>query len=47
MQNRCILFLTDNEALVHVINKQSCKDKNLMFFCTKISTGLFTKQHSF
>ena len=32
MQNRCILFLTDNEALVYVINKQSCKDKNLMFF---------------
>ena len=32
MQNRCILFFTDNEALVHVINKQSCKDKALMFF---------------
>ena len=47
MQNCCILFLTDNEALVYVINKQSCKDKNLMFFWTKISTGLFTKQHSF
>ena len=30
MRNRCILFPTDNEALVHVINKQSCKDKNLM-----------------
>ena len=23
MKNRCILFFTDNEALVHVINKQS------------------------
>ena len=32
MKNRSILFLTDNEALVYVINKQSCKDKNLMFF---------------
>ena len=31
-QNRCILFCTDNEALVHVINKQLCKDKALMFF---------------
>ena len=34
MQNRCILFLT--EALVYVINKQSCKDKNLMFFVRKL-----------
>ena len=23
MHNRCILFFTDNESLVHVINKQS------------------------
>ena len=36
MQNRRILFFTDNEALVHVINKQSCKDKNLMFFVRKL-----------
>ena len=36
MQNRCILFLTDNEALVYVINKQSCRDKNLMFFVRKL-----------
>ena len=26
-----ILFFTDNKALVHVSNKQSCQDKNLMF----------------
>ena len=32
MRNRRILFFTDNEALVHVINKQSCWDKELMFF---------------
>ena len=32
MQNRRILFFTDNEALVHAINKQSYKDKALMFF---------------
>lgn len=31
MQNQRIHFCTDNEALVHVINKQSCRDKNLMF----------------
>lgn len=36
MRNRCFLFLTDNEALVYVINKQSCKDKNLMFFVRKL-----------
>ena len=36
MRNRCILFLTDNEALVYVINKQSCKDKHLMFFVRKL-----------
>ena len=36
MKNRCILFFTDNEALVHVINKQSCQDKSLMFFVRKL-----------
>ena len=36
MQNRCILFFTDNEALVHVINKQSSKDKSLMFLVQKL-----------
>ena len=36
MSNRCILFFTDNEALVHVINKQSCKDKGLLFFVRKL-----------
>ena len=36
MRNRCILFFTDNEALVHAINKQSCRDKALMFFMRKL-----------
>ena len=36
MSNRGILFFTDNEALVHVINKQSCKDQHLMFFVRKM-----------
>ena len=36
MSNRCILFFTNNEALVHVINKQSCKDQHLMFFVRKM-----------
>ena len=36
MQNQRILFFTDNEALVHVINKQSCRDKNLMFLVHRL-----------
>ena len=36
MANHSILFFTDNEALVHVINKQSCKDKASMFFVRKL-----------
>ena len=31
-----VLFFTDNEALVHVINKQTCRDKDLMFFVRKL-----------
>ena len=36
MSNQCILFFTDNESLVHVINKQSCKDKTLMVFVRQL-----------
>ena len=36
IRNRCILFFADNESLVHVINKQSSKDKSLMFFVRKL-----------
>lgn len=36
MQNQKILFFTDNEALVHIINKQSCRDKNLMFLVRRL-----------
>ena len=36
IQNRRVLFFTDNEALVHVINKQSCQDKDLMFFVREL-----------
>ena len=43
MRNRCILFFTNNDALVHVINKQSCRDKGLMFFCQEVGTGLSAK----
>ena len=36
MKNHCILFFTDNEAFVDVINKQTCKDKQLMQFVRKL-----------
>ena len=36
MSNQCILFFTDNESLVHIINKQSCKDKTLMVFVRQL-----------
>jgi len=36
MSNRCILFFTDYQALVQVINKQSCKDQHLIFFVRKM-----------
>lgn len=36
MANRRNLFFTDNKALVHVINKQSCRDPQLMFFVHKL-----------
>ena len=36
MKNRRVLFFTDNEALVHVINRQSCRDKDLMFFVREL-----------
>ena len=33
--NQCVLFFTDNEALVHVINRQSCRDPSLMSFAVR------------
>ena len=36
MRDRCIYFFSNNESLVHVINKQSSKDKSLMFFVRKL-----------
>ena len=36
MENQRILFFTDNEALVHVINEQSCRDKNLLFLVRRL-----------
>ena len=36
MSNQSVLIFTDNESLVHVINKQSCRDTSLMFFVRKL-----------
>ena len=36
LKNQRVLFFTDNEALVHIINKQTCRDKDLMFFVRKL-----------
>lgn len=51
MRNQRIVFFTDNEALVHVINKSSCKDQNLMVFvralvlCCLKNNILFRAKH--
>ena len=38
--NKCVLFLCDNEAVVHIINKQTSKDSKVMsvlrFFCYQL-----------
>lgn len=36
IRDRCITFFTDNEALVHVINKTTCRDTSLMIFVRKL-----------
>ena len=36
MGNQRILFFTDDESLVQVINRQTCKDKYLMAFVQKL-----------
>ena len=36
LKNKCILFLTDNQAIVHILNKQSSKDKSIMILVCKL-----------
>ena len=51
MRNQRITIFTDNEALVHVINKCSCRDKFLMSFVRRLvlvclqSNILFRARH--
>ena len=47
MSNQCILFFTDNESLVHVINRQTCKDKHFDGLCSEACFNMFTSQYSF
>ena len=42
MKNKWVLFFTDNEALVHVINKNSCRDPLLMSFVRKLVLSCLT-----
>ena len=52
IRDRCITFFTDNEALVHVINKSTCRDTSLMIFvhhlelvCLRHNIILFKAKH--
>lgn len=47
MSNQCVLLFTDNESLVHVTSKQSCKDKFLMIFVRKLVSICLHLQHHF
>ena len=47
MSNQCILFFTDNESLVQVINRQTCKDKHFDGLSSEACFNMFTSQYSF
>lgn len=36
LQNKNVLFFSDNMAVVHIINKQSCKDKTLIVLVRRL-----------
>ena len=44
MRNQRVIFFTDDAALVYVINKQPCKDKDLVLVCLSHNT-LFGAKH--
>ena len=45
-RDRCITFFTDNEALVHVINKSTCTDTSLMIFLRTCKLVLVCLKHN-
>ena len=36
IRDKCVTFFTDNEALVHAINRNTCKNKYLMTFVRQL-----------
>ena len=46
IRDRCITFFTDNEALVHVINKSTCRDTSLMIFVRTCKLVLVCLKHN-
>lgn len=36
LENRCIVFFTDNDAVVHIINRQTSKDKTIMVLVRRL-----------
>ena len=38
LKNKCVLFLTDNEAVVHIINRQTSKEKQIMILVRLLVT---------
>ena len=40
LKNKKILFMSDNEAVVHVINKQSSREKNSYETCSSSGTQI-------
>lgn len=42
LTNKKLLFMTDNVAIVHAINKQTCKEKGLMKLIRRLVLGALT-----
>lgn len=36
LENRCIVFFTDNDAVVHTINRQTSKDKTIIVLVRRL-----------
>ena len=43
IENKCIVFHTDNEAVVHIINNQTCKDEEIMQLVGEIVVTLMQR----
>lgn len=36
LENRCIVYFTDNDAVIHIINRQTSKDKTIMLLVLRL-----------